>query len=199
MDTNTNRLEELKVLIQQKYDSVLGLQRKINEKQTELNQKYNKLIMDELFSLFGTSLQDMQKEETNLRKEFKDLQNEINLESAEKKLPYPEYTEMIWWIKESSYSKIDKYNKTAIKGVLQLFREGDEYPDNMKYGRPVVGCSIVRLCKGNGDLGKKFSNLNDHWFLDQYGQWLPKNVDPNEEIKQKQEKDIAEQNMGVGI
>jgi hypothetical protein len=43
--------------------------------------------------------------------------------------------------------------KTKNKAVLQVFKQGDHVPANVRWGRPSVGSLVLRSLKKDGTLG----------------------------------------------
>ena len=190
-----DRLNEINPIINTNSTELYELECKIRSFRYKIQPKYNKMIEEEVSAEFGTAFQDLQKTQTQLTEEQRKLNNEITIEKNLAQLKAYGITEgetLYFW----THPKYDytKYIQTK-SAIVQIFREGDEYPDNCRWDKPSIGDIILRYLKNNGTPGKKIERygymLNKSWFK--------LGVDPNEQIKAEKAKKEAELNLGVGI
>lgn len=95
------------------------------------------------------------KEKEEAEANYKKARDEKNIESAKATMKFPEGSIVVRWEKPRW-----SYNSNEIKrgerAKVEIFRDGDEIPDNMRWSRPYVGKVIYRYLKKDGTTGKKF-------------------------------------------
>ena len=111
-------------------------------------------------------------------------ESETDVRNASAKLPYPEGTILAEWNAPGYWAGRKEMTLTGKRAVIQIFREGGEYPRNRRYGRPQPGSIILRELKKNGVRGVKVSQWSDHL---PKAYWLQEGQEPelNKQLKEK--------------
>ena len=116
--------------------------------------------------------------ETKVSAEAAKAASELRLEmerralvAAAEKIPYPVGTRMVLWTAGSYAPGVFRASQT--RGILEIFKAGDEFPLNMRWSRPAVGDVVVRTLTKDGQLGKKVERLKDRNYL---AKWVPEGV-----------------------
>lgn len=91
-------------------------------------------------------------------------------------LPHPLGTKLVEW-KRPRYSSIGKLSKTGKVAVLEIFKEGDLIPDNIRWSKPPVGMIVLRILKKNGTRSSRV----EEWYDSCKYYWLPEGVGPEKE------------------
>lgn len=93
------------------------------------------------------------------------------VKAAEEKIPYPVGTRMVLWT-AGCYAP-DVFRASTTRGILEIFKAGDEFPLNERWSRPAVGDVVVRTLTKDGKPGKKVERLKERVHL---SKWLPEGV-----------------------
>ena len=91
-------------------------------------------------------------------------------------LPYPLGTKLIEW-KRPRFSCIGGMSKTGKVAVLEILKEGDSIPDNIRWSKPRIGSIVLRMLKKNGT---RSSHLEE-WYDLYKCYWFPEGVEPKKE------------------
>ena len=158
---------ELKDAIKQAYEDLSLIQNDMRTRRTVLDQISSLTIEKE----FGNKYREACKYYSELKKIEDELNANKLIEWGVNSLPYPEGTILHKWMQYGWGTK-NPYTMTKETGVIQIFRNGDEYPDNMRWNKPRIGDLIIRLHKKDGSLGKKIERFYS-------ATWVPKGEDPN--------------------
>lgn len=132
---------------------------KWNLRQYELQKQAKNQLQSEL----GEDYKKIQNEYLTAQNEWKAEKDRLAEQSGMKGLPFPEGTKMNEWKRREVYDGFKRKRFTELsgrKGVLQVFRKGDDFPRNMKWGIPCPGQTIIRLLKADGSPGTKIERYN---------------------------------------
>lgn len=120
----------------------------------------------------------------------KELQSEINSESVKlalTELPHPEGTILTQWEHSRWPGPIGStaMKPTGKKAIMQVFKEGDPFPSNRRWGRPSPGNVVLRELKKDGTPGTaattwRYGGNSDANF------WFPEGQEPPFNLKFKE-------------
>jgi hypothetical protein len=159
------------------------LQKAAMEKNERLNSviasrsKMERELMDEVRAkvkgAWGDEERKANEDYAGAMKVLKEERERLAMVEAEAKVPCPVGTRMVAWRKDR-YAGV--WREDEARGVLEIFKDGDEYPSNQRWDRPNTGDIVVRLLTKDGKPGKKAEKLVN-W---KRGMWLPKGQMPKD-------------------
>lgn len=90
-------------------------------------------------------------------------------------LPYPVGTKLVEWkIGRNAWESSRDWSKTGVVGVMEIFKAGDEVPENIRWNKPVVGQIVIRHLKKDGSKAARVEVWNDYMRVC----WLPEGMKP---------------------
>lgn len=161
---------------------IRGLETTATEKTKAYNafeNKYSNLVREleqkqraELFA-FHKSIREQDKTEWELAKKemdeaqanFRKANDENYTEKSRANMKFPEGSIVVTW-ENPRWSYDNNSIKRGERAIVQLFKDGDEVPDNKRYGRPWVGQVIYRYLKKDGTTGKKYETTDYRFHLE---------------------------------
>jgi hypothetical protein len=160
-------LEELQKVAREKYEALSNIQSERCGMERDLKREVEKKVREK----FGEAENKASAESAKAYAALKAEQERIRFAESEAKIPYPVGTKMVFWERERFG---EGWRAPCVYGVLEIFKQGDEYPENLRWNAPNVGDIIVRLMTKDGKLGKK---------TEKYGQgrnrvWIPEGQSP---------------------
>ena len=128
---------------------------------------------------FGAELEAARKTENEAKVALSAEENRVREDVTLSKLPYPLGTVLAEWSYGSSTWTPNNLKKTTNKAVLQVFKQGDPLPANVRYNRPSVGSLVLRLLKKDGTTGAAVEQWNPVYEKC----WLPEGVEPKQKTE----------------
>ena len=173
--------DEILAVLEKEANDLLLVVREIERKREVRSDDLMAQVNKELQREFGVALNDAREKYYYAEAARNDYSEKKRLQSAiakslrmnsEKKrpqssianLPMPEGTVLYKWVHNGYYSGRMR-KKSGLSGIFQVYREGDQYPQTLRWKKPSVGNFIVRLLNKNGKPGIKIARYDDrYWF-----------------------------------
>lgn len=144
---------------------------KWESRRRELEEQARKQLSAEL----GDEYKKVQAEKIRAHDEWQKELDRLNLEKAQENAPFATGTRMRKWTYRNRWTADqDSYIQSDVIGVFQVFRRGDEAPQNQRWSRPSCGDFIVRFLKKDGNPGSKFERYDSRTWIPE-GQPHPEN------------------------
>jgi hypothetical protein len=160
-EIETMTLEELQKIGSEKKDAKEAVELRYSERKREIEEEVRVKLNDE----FGADLNRVRAEYDEVYKSLQSEMQRIDVQESLEKLPYPEGTIMVGWTRnriDMPWKQCKEWRQTGERAVLQVVREGDVFPSNIRWCRPRVGAVILRYFKKNGSLGLKWDSFRDY-------------------------------------
>jgi hypothetical protein len=95
---------------------------------------------------------------------------------SEAAMPYPVGTKLVEWKKSrNAWMGSREWDKSGVVGVIEIFKAGDEVPENIRWNKPVVGQIVIRYLKKDGSKAARVEIWNDSYMRIC---WLPEGMKP---------------------
>lgn len=172
IETADQKIERLLKVVEEKRKFQYEIGGRYSTRRSQLEAQYNKIISGIMVAEFGTTVQDSQQAANDADRAWRRAMDEKRIAEANAKLPFPEGTILVKW-EAPRWNAQSPWTKSQERGIFQMFKEGDEYPSNIKWARWAPGDFVVRLLKKDGSAGLK---------IERYGEscgykWLPEGQD----------------------
>ena len=162
-----SNLKELQKIAQEKALVLDGIRSDIYRMESFLKREVERKVREK----FGEAEHKAGNEFAAAQQALRDELDKRAVAEAEKKIPYPIGTKMVYWEKEN-FS--DGWRAPCIYGVLEVFKKGDDYSSNLRWNAPNPGDIIIRVLTKDGKPGKKFEKL----FRGHRHEWVPEGLRP---------------------
>ena len=158
-------IKKLEEISSQKYGVFNILEQYYQKKIREFEDKQR----EELYA-FHKSIREVNKTEWELakkemdeaKKNLENARNENHIETTRANMKFPEGSIVVTW-ENPRWSCNNNGIKRGERAIVEIFKDGDEVPDNKRYGRPWVGQVVYRYLKKDGTTGKKYET-SDYMF-----------------------------------
>jgi hypothetical protein len=174
-----SNLEELRTA----YREASGRYETIRDERMRREREEQDKVREKIRSLFGDNETAASVALAGAENAFHAEEDRLRVLGNSTKLPHPEGTVLVEWKAGRYYA--DKTLRPARKAVLQIYREGDPLPANVKWHRPQVGEIILRLLKKDGTPSSAIEQIHSRgdWFVNDAGgryHWLRVGVEPKQ-------------------
>jgi hypothetical protein len=174
MDISKTNLERLQNEMQKAEDVYFEVRRRRQERENVLMTEMRKVLEAE----FGAEMASTGKSRYEAEQACKIEADCIRKLESEASLPYPLGTVLKEWVWHGGYFERSesggRYRLTGRVAVLEIFKDGDELPRNVRWGKPHAGQIVLRMTKKDGSRGKDVEVWNDVCLKT----WLPEGQNP---------------------
>ena len=145
---------------------------KIARDRVEMEKRLREEVNAKVWAMYGEAENKASVESTQAHNALRLEMERRAVAVAAEKIPYPVGTRMVLW-QAGTYAP-EIFRASSTRGIMEIFKAGDEFPLNQRWNRPAVGSVVVRILTKDGKPGK---NVEKYGAKNGLSKWAPEGQD----------------------